>query len=96
MSAPVLPLRIDADHPSLPGHFPGKPVVPGVVLLDHVAAALEAAGHGAFARLGVVKFIAPLLPGQDAELHWTLEGRRVRFRLLREGATILSGEGELA
>ena len=33
------------DHPSLPGHFPGRPVVPGVVLLDRVLAAIEAA-HG--------------------------------------------------
>ena len=32
---------IHADHPSLPGHFPGAPLVPGVVILDEVIAALE-------------------------------------------------------
>ena len=31
------------DHPSLPGHFPGRPLVPGVVLLDRVLEAIEAA-----------------------------------------------------
>ena len=30
--------RIAADHPCLPGHFPGQPVVPGVVVLDRVLA----------------------------------------------------------
>ena len=29
---------IRADHPSLPGHFPGAPLVPGVVILDEVIA----------------------------------------------------------
>jgi len=87
---------IDADHPSLPGHFPGEPVVPGVVLLDQVASALERAGAGRFARIAAVKFIAPLRPDEDAELHAHCEGTRVRFRIEREGSPILRGEGELA
>lgn len=89
-------IRIDAAHPSLPGHFPGQPVVPGVVLLDRVAAALERAGAGCFVRIGVVKFSAPLLPGQDADLVATRAGTRVRFRIEREGTSILTGEGELS
>ena len=31
---------IHANHPTLPGHFPGAPLVPGVVILDEVLAAL--------------------------------------------------------
>jgi 3-hydroxymyristoyl/3-hydroxydecanoyl-(acyl carrier protein) dehydratase len=89
-------IRIDADHPSLAGHFPGNPVVPGVVLLDCVAAALERQGAGALRRILAVKFLAPLLPAQDAEISATLTGARVRFRIERDGTPILSGEGELA
>jgi 3-hydroxymyristoyl/3-hydroxydecanoyl-(acyl carrier protein) dehydratase len=89
-------VRISAQHPSLPGHFPGNPVVPGVVLLDRIAAALERAGVGRFARIAAVKFIAPLRPEQDAELHVHCDGSRARFRIEREGAPILRGEGELA
>jgi 3-hydroxymyristoyl/3-hydroxydecanoyl-(acyl carrier protein) dehydratase/uncharacterized membrane protein len=86
---------IAAQHPSLPGHFPGNPVIPGVVLLDRVAAALEQAGMRPLRRLLAVKFRAPLLPGQSAELTATLHDTRVRFRIDRDGTPILSGEGEL-
>lgn len=89
-------LRIGSNHPALPGHFPGNPVVPGVVLLDRVAAALENAALGRLARIGAVKFLSPLRPEQDAELRIVCDGHRVRFRVHRGDSQILSGEGELA
>jgi 3-hydroxymyristoyl/3-hydroxydecanoyl-(acyl carrier protein) dehydratase len=90
------PIRISSAHPSLPGHFPGRPIVPGVVLLDHVAAALERVGMGRLRHIGNVKFRTPLLPEQDATLHATIDAARVRFRIERSGETILSGEASLA
>ncbi|HEX4479529.1 MAG TPA: hydroxymyristoyl-ACP dehydratase [Rudaea sp.] len=59
---------IDASHASLPGHFPGRPVVPGVVLLDRVAAMVEHEGNARIAKLQQVKFLRPLLPNERAEL----------------------------
>ena len=56
---------IDAGHPSLPGHFPGTPIVPGVVILDEILAALtewRAGSHVTAIR--AVKFLAPLKPQQ--------------------------------
>ena len=32
---------VEPCHPCLPGHFPGSPLVPGVVVLDQVLAAIE-------------------------------------------------------
>ncbi|HEX9625653.1 MAG TPA: hypothetical protein VGA00_01815 [Acidiferrobacterales bacterium] len=58
------------EHPALAGHFPGHPVVPGVVLLDAVLAEL-ARRQGAAVRVSAlpsVKFLAPLKPGQDFEI----------------------------
>jgi 3-hydroxyacyl-[acyl-carrier-protein] dehydratase len=56
---------VPGDHPSLPGHFPGHPLVPGVVILQHVLAALDAELPGCrLAGLTRVKFLRPLRPGQ--------------------------------
>ena len=87
---------VDATHPCLPGHFPAQPVVPGVVLLDHVAARIERAGLGPILRLASVKFRAPLLPQQQAEMHIDINEGRVRFRFERDGHMLASGEGVLA
>jgi 3-hydroxyacyl-[acyl-carrier-protein] dehydratase len=56
---------VPADHPSLPGHFPGAPVVPGVVVLAEVMAQVPWPA-GTARRLLWVKFLRPLLPEQVA------------------------------
>jgi 3-hydroxyacyl-[acyl-carrier-protein] dehydratase len=94
-SETLAPLRIASTHPALPGHFPGSPIVPGVVLLDRIAAALEQDG-ARLARIGVVKFLTPLKPDEDATLAIVRDGVRVTFRIDRDGTPILRGEGELA
>src|SRR5437868_5279247 len=56
---------IPADHPSLPGHFPDAPIVPAVVILDEVIAALaEWRGQCQLTAIPTVKFLAPLKPDQ--------------------------------
>lgn len=91
MTPPLL--RIAADHPCLPGHFPGQPVVPGVLVLDSVLA-LAAARFGPLRllRLPQVKFVGALLPEQDAEVEFEPRGERLRFRVLRESRLVASGE----
>ena len=58
-------LHVAADHPAYAGHFPGNPILPGVVVLAEVMAALAAAtGSPASAwRLANVKFVSPVTPG---------------------------------
>ncbi|HEU5312329.1 MAG TPA: hypothetical protein VFU08_00790 [Candidatus Udaeobacter sp.] len=56
---------ITADHPSLPGHFPGAPLVPGVLILDEVLAALRDWHKDCrLAAIRTVKFLQPLKPAQ--------------------------------
>lgn len=52
---------IAVDHAALPGHFPGDPIVPGAVILDH---ALAAAGIGSVDRLMSVRFLGILKAGE--------------------------------
>lgn len=56
---------ISADHPSLPGHFPGAPIVPAVVIADEIATAV-AEWRPDFEMVGIntLKFLAPLNPDQ--------------------------------
>ena len=70
------PIRIDAAHPALAGHFPGNPVVPGVVLLDRVldAAQRHLGLRVDTLRLPQVKFLQPLLPDQSAEIVLDMTG----------------------
>ncbi|MGY0505767.1 hypothetical protein [Luteimonas sp. e5] len=85
---------IPADHPALPGHFPGHPVVPGVMLLDAVLQAIEAE-HGPQPPLCLpqVKFVQPLLPGEEAEISLESPVRgRWRFRVHRGETLLASGE----
>lgn len=100
MSLPssVHPLCISATHPALPGHFPGQPVVPGVVILDAVLAVLEGQdGHArSIARLPQVKFLAPLLPEQQARIELERSAERVRFRVLCDTTLLANGELVLA
>lgn len=88
--------RIAADHPSLPGHFPGRPVVPGVVVLERVLQAIEAA-HGPLPglRLPQVKFLQPLLPEQAARVELDGAAPRWRFRVLGEDGRLLAS-GDVA
>ena len=87
-------MRIAASHPALPGHFPGHPVVPGVVMLEAVAAALlqHAGGTARVTGFPVVKFLAPLLPEREFEIVFgSKRPGLMTFEVVANGEKLASG-----
>src|SRR4249919_2271547 len=91
---------IHADHPSLPGHFPGAPLVPGVVILDEVITALaEWRQNSQLSGIRMVKFLAPLKPEQAFMVSLSLKnehGSEVNFCCRAKGRVIVEGQLEVA
>lgn len=58
--------QVPVEHPAFAGHFPGQPIVPGVVLLDRAMASAETwLGRrvGSW-QVGNAKFLSPVGPGE--------------------------------
>ena len=90
---------IRADHPSLPGHFPGTPIVPGVVILDEILAALLEWRQGCdLTGIRTVKFLVPLKPEQPFTIYFCTEGNdagEVNFCCRIEDQIIVEGRLEV-
>ncbi|MDP1766253.1 MAG: hypothetical protein Q8K83_05055 [Methylotenera sp.] len=88
------PLTIASDHPAFAGHFPGSPIVPGVVLLDEVIHAIVAdTGLAVTAwQISSVKFLSPLMPGEAVIItHEQLENGSIKFEVLEGNRQIVTG-----
>jgi len=86
--------RIPATHPALPGHFPGRPVVPGAITLSEVIAAWQslAGAVPAVHRFTSVKFLSPLLPEETAQVAFTDKGGgNIAFEITVDTRRIASG-----
>ena len=93
--------RIDIphDHPAFDGHFPGQPILPGAALLAEVleAACSEprlAALVGSAPKLGVVKFLLPVLPGARIDIGFRITATSLDFSVAGEAAR-LHASGQL-
>lgn len=91
-------LSVPTDHPALPGHFPGNPIVPGVVILDHLVEDWRRRRPATPLR-GVrkVKFVNMLAPGQPFSVEWA-EPRdgRLAFTARSGGKPLATGQFVLA
>jgi 3-hydroxyacyl-[acyl-carrier-protein] dehydratase len=88
---PVVPLPFAANHPVFAGHFPGHPIVPGVLLLDWAQAAIEAQLGRPLQTLAEAKFHSPATPADVLELDFEVGVSAVRFEIRSDRRKIASG-----
>lgn len=96
MAERVMSLQVAADHPVFAGHFPGRPIVPGVMLLewaqDQIAQSLGRAPREL--RVREAKFFTPLEPGQQAHLRFDApanDATRCAFDIRRDDTVVARG-----
>ena len=85
---------VPLDHPVFAGHFPGTPILPGVMLLDTVLHAIAAATGIALDRCEIssVKFLGRASPGEELLIQHSLSaGGAIRFDVVAGTRKIASG-----
>lgn len=83
---------VPVDHPAFAGHFPGTPILPGVVLLDMALHAMVTSSGLDACEISAVKFLSPVLPGDKLEIrHNSAAGGAIRFDILAGMRKIASG-----
>jgi acyl-coenzyme A synthetase/AMP-(fatty) acid ligase len=90
----ALTFTVPPEHPALAGHFPGRPIVPGVVLLDHALDAIGCAlGKSCGAcRIESAKFLSPAEPGEVLDVAYeTSASGAIRFTVRAGARTVASG-----
>jgi 3-hydroxyacyl-[acyl-carrier-protein] dehydratase len=83
---------VPVDHPAFGGHFPGRPILPGVVLLDRVISLASAGADATRFMIGTAKFLSPAGPGETLEFRLAPgAGDSLRFDVASGGRAIATG-----
>jgi 3-hydroxyacyl-[acyl-carrier-protein] dehydratase len=85
-------LTIPKEHPAFAGHFPGTPILPGVLLLDETLRALEREDGTTRWRIAAAKFLKPVVPGEELQMqHESQPNGSVRFHIVSGAVLVASG-----
>ncbi len=95
-------IDIPVDHPCFPGHFPGQPILPGVLLLERVMSLAQTSLGRSHNECTVynIKFLAAVVPGDvlDVQLASTNSNEyKFTVRICQAGGAegVLACSGQL-
>lgn len=102
-------LFIAPDHPAFAGHFPGSPILPGVLLLDAAVHTAQQAMHAAspgdrgedgaknICQISSAKFLSPVSPGETLTISCTTSASgSIRFDISSGSRKVATGTLVLA
>ena len=86
-------IAVPADGPLFEGHFPGRPILPGIAELALVAAALSPVeAEGSVSAIPFARFRGVVLPGDRLEVDSSPRAQGgVRFEVRRAGEVVANG-----
>ncbi|MDZ7805010.1 hypothetical protein [Thiohalophilus sp.] len=90
--------EVPGNHPCLEGHFPGRPIVPGVVALDLMSEGLlRELGDAYICGFSQIKFHAPIFPEQKVITQFVRKKDSLYdFTCEVDGIRVISGKIRLA
>jgi len=103
----VAVMSVDSEDAIFSGHFPGRPILPGILMIEAVgqtAAVMMAAsapqgtiGNAVLAAVNRFKFLKPVLPEQEVRIETTKLTQAgsmayIGGTVLVDGAIVASGE----
>ncbi|MEZ4280877.1 MAG: hypothetical protein R3F21_14855 [Myxococcota bacterium] len=92
-AARTIRLEVPTGLACWPGHFPDRPILPGVVQIDWALREIERwrGSRPSFTAVEALKFKHPVLPGESLLLELTAAGDAVEFRFVRDAQEVSRG-----
>ena len=93
----TLEFKFDANDPVFAGHFPGRPILPGIFQMESVRVAAELVMQCALAvrEIRKAKFQRPILPGETVRLALKLSEKDGTIQALAHFSVIGQPAGEM-